>query len=1003
MPRDFDLRCKIQVLSGNGGIHYRSSRVDGQSDLSGFQADFDFDNNYTGVLYEGLGRGLMSARGEQVEFSPSGKRVIAQFAPDQILRKAIRIGQWNEYRIEARGTHVRHWINDVLMSDVTDGDASRFRSDGLLALQLHQGQPMETRLKDIEVRPIVSAPPVETLTLPAGFSAELLASAQPGQGSWICIAFDPHGRAVISSQGGGMFTAWIPGISRNDDASAWQGTAVEVKTFDAPIRDSQGMCFLGDAFYANGVGSDNRVGLWRLRDSNHDGSFDDVKCLVAFSPDTGEHGPHAVVRGPDGALYVALGNHTRVPESIARYSTDEQPGRAPNSPCDFFGEDRIDARMWDPRGHAVGVYSPGGIVLRVDPATEHATIFADGFRNAYDHCFDARGELFTYDSDMEWDIGAPWYRAPRIVHVVQGGDYGWRSGSGVWPDWYPDSLPPACETDSASPTGMLAGWDGGFPAPWNDAIFCADWTYGRILCASIVAEGSTFRAQWQPFITGRPMPVADMAWGPDGAMYFVTGGRGTQSGLYRVTASKSAAAQSAPASKAADARDSACAALRELRHSFERDQHALDAAALAKRMPALIAGLDHPDRFVQNAARVALEHQPIDSWRTQIATIVSQRAQLAGAIALVRVGTIDDAEQACALAAACMPKIPAAPAGDLDAVAAMRTVEIAVARHRELAAHASVLRVAELGLTRAAQPTTTDGPAKWIALELGAALNQPQTVALAMAALEQASSRSDALRFVSLLRLSKDGWTDELRQRYWQWLSAANDSGGGFSLGGFIANIRRDAQANVGEPISTQSASTTTATNDPSATADQPNANAKPPLPFTTTAAMMHDWKVAEFSSEIEATAHSQTRDIARGARIFRESTCILCHRFAGEGSTTGPDLTGAGGRFTTHDLLVATLDPSAVVSDQYRESLVETKDGTIIVGRIVSDSATAIEVRTNPLSEERQRVSKVDIQSIQLVTTSSMPSGLLNARSKAEILDLVAYLQAGAPPVTPK
>ena len=92
----------------------------------------------------------------------------------------------------------------------------------------------------------------------------------------------------------------------------------------------------------------------------------------------------------------------------------------------------------------------------------------------------------------------------------------------------------------------------------------------------------------------------------------------------------------------------------------------------------------------------------------------------------------------------------------------------------------------------------------------------------------------------------------------------------------------------------------------------------------------------------------------------------------------------------------MAILDPSKIVSDQYKDSIVETKDGTIVVGRIVSDSVDAIEVRPNPLTLDRERIAKSDIQNVSQISTSSMPTGLLNARSKQEILDLLAYLRSG-------
>lgn len=986
MPQDFELRCQVRLQGGNSGIHYRSTRIAGQHDLYGFQADLDANNSYSGVLYEGLGRELMSARGEQVEFTPEGKRVIAQFAPDAVLRRAIHTGDWNNYRIEANGTRVRHWINDVLMSDVTDGDASRFRRDGLLAFQLHQGDPMEVRYRSIKVSAIRSAPSVSNLTLPEGFTAELLASAQPSQGSWVALTFDQFGRALISPQDGPLSIASIPGVSRTRDGTLFAGSTTEVSSFDSALRSAQGLCFLGDVLYANGIGADGTPALWRFRDLDHNGSYEDSTALIQYSGDTGEHGPHAVEKGPDGALYVALGNHTRLPETIVRYSTDETPGRAPTSPHDFFGEDRVDARMWDPRGHAIGVYSPGGVVVRVDPVTEAATIFAGGFRNAYDHCFDARGELFTYDSDMEWDIGAPWYRAPRFVHVVQGGEYGWRSGSAAWPQWYPDSLPAACDTDSASPTGMVAGWAGAFPAPWNKMIFCADWTYGRILAMTLVEEGASFAATWQPFISGRPMPVADIAWGPDGAMYFVTGGRATQSGLYRVRA-----AETTGNPPRVEHSSDAAATLRHIRKSYEQLQHPLSPDELVMHLPTIVRGLDLSDRFIRTAARVALEHQPLDRWRGAITECKTVRQRLAFSLALVRAGVVSDALLACHEAASALQS----PCSDDDAVTALRIVEVAVARHRELASDPSVRQSAALGLTLADPNSTRGTPLRWIALELASALALPSVVPLAVEALEHSEDRSEALRYATLLRLCPEGWTDALRIRYWQWLFAANDRAGGLSLRGFIEQLRSDASARVGPP--------TTAARDASGTLSLPPSLERSP----TTSSAFHAWTVAEFESEFDSAAvggsdaRPSPSELERGARIFRESSCILCHRVHGDGATTGPDLSGVAGRFSRRDLLTAILDPSATISDQYRESLLEMHDGSLVVGRIVRENAVSLDVRTNPLTDEREVVPVDGIASRSQLTTSSMPKGLLDSRSREDILALMAYLESR--PITPR
>jgi glucose/arabinose dehydrogenase len=58
--------------------------------------------------------------------------------------------------------------------------------------------------------------------------------------------------------------------------------------------------------------------------------------------------------------------------------------------------------------------------------------YAMGFRNPYDLAFNPEGELFTFDSDMEWDVGLPWYRPTRVNHLVAGAEFGWRSGWSTW-------------------------------------------------------------------------------------------------------------------------------------------------------------------------------------------------------------------------------------------------------------------------------------------------------------------------------------------------------------------------------------------------------------------------------------------------------------------------------------------------------------------------------------------------------------------------------------------
>ncbi len=94
---------------------------------------------------------------------------------------------------------------------------------------------------------------------------------------------------------------------------------------------------------------------------------------------------------------------------------------------------------------------PGGSILRTDTSATAVELVAGGLQNPYDLVFNHEGELFTADSDMEWDLGMTWYRPTRVNHVVPGAEFGWRSGWAKWPDYYYDSLPPMVEMGRGSP------------------------------------------------------------------------------------------------------------------------------------------------------------------------------------------------------------------------------------------------------------------------------------------------------------------------------------------------------------------------------------------------------------------------------------------------------------------------------------------------------------------------------------------------------------------------
>ena len=124
-----------------------------------------------------------------------------------------------------------------------------------------------------------------------------------------------------------------------------------------------------------------------------------------------------------------------------------------------------------------------GTVQRVDRRDEAASrCWPAAFRNAYDHAFNLDGELFTFDSDMEWDISMPWYREIRTVHGVPGGNYGYRNGSGKLPAWASSTACRRCATSAADRRSASSSISTRvYPTALHDALLEADWSRGRLL------------------------------------------------------------------------------------------------------------------------------------------------------------------------------------------------------------------------------------------------------------------------------------------------------------------------------------------------------------------------------------------------------------------------------------------------------------------------------------------------------------------------------------------
>ena len=152
-PEDFELTAWFKIEGGNSGIQYRSKLIDQKEFIvGGYQADIDAPNKYAGILYEEKGRGILAKRGQHVTIDESGEKQTERFGDEASLGNGIHPGQWNEYRIVAKGNELEHYINGTKTASVVDDQKEKSSSDGVIALQLHRGPAMTIRFKNLSLK-----------------------------------------------------------------------------------------------------------------------------------------------------------------------------------------------------------------------------------------------------------------------------------------------------------------------------------------------------------------------------------------------------------------------------------------------------------------------------------------------------------------------------------------------------------------------------------------------------------------------------------------------------------------------------------------------------------------------------------------------------------------------------------------------------------------------------------------------------------------------------------
>ena len=786
------------------------------------------------------------------------------------------------------------------------------------------------------------------------------------QGSWVAITKHDDGRLITADQYGSIYYVTVNG-----------NEAPKVEPLNLKIGGAHGLLWFKDKLFVSVCETKVvKAGVYVVTDSDGDGELDKVDLMKELHGG-GEHGPHGFVVSPDKEwIYYVCGNHTNVPGGVDHFAGTNK-----------WGEDHLLPTEPDARGHARSRKAPGGWVARFKPDNSRWELYSQGYRNSFGIAFNQHGDLFTFDADMEYDFGTPWYRPTRICHVTSGSEFGWRNGTGKWPDYYLDSNPAALDIGPGSPTGVVSGSGAKFPARYQQAIYALDWTFATIYAIHLQPSGASYTAEKEEFVYGKGLSVTDAVIGSDGAMYFLTGGRRTQSALYRVSYTGNESCE--PVEELQPVNE-----LAALRRSLE----ALHSRANPDKLDLIWKSMGHQDRAIRFAARVALEHLPLDLWQDKVLQEGNPTILSHGAVALAHQGGKKVA-QPLLLALA---KVDFASLDHTGKLELLRAIGLVIARCGDGAQRETLLASLEdhypadedmvnrelcRTLSYLQSPTVvektlglmasrgTDTPPDWA--ELAARNSRYGSDVVKM--LNNMPSAQN-LHYAYCLRVVKGPWTEGQRRQYFEWFNDAASKSGGVSYKGFIQSLRKAALENATQEERTMiNAWKLEVVSNPFKNLPQPKGPGK-------------SWSLDDISKLTDL----DKADLKNGQKMFQACLCLACHQVSGQGGAAGPDLTRAASRFQLIDMGEAIIDPNKVISDQFQFSLITKKDGSFVTGKVLDEKDGNLIVAISPFDfSQTTEIAKAEVKDIKPSPISPMPPALINRLNEKELKDLMGYLMS--------
>ncbi|HVR87401.1 MAG TPA: PVC-type heme-binding CxxCH protein [Planctomycetota bacterium] len=643
----------------------------------------------------------------------------------------------------------------------------------------------------------------------------------------------------------------------------------------------------------------------------------------------------------------------------------------------------------------------GGKIFRCKPDGTGLQQVATGFWNPFHQCFDAHGRLFIVDND-------PDSRPPcRLVHVVQGGDYGFKFRNGrkglhpftAWNGELPGTLPMVCGTGEA-PCALLEYQNDAFPADYRGTLLATSWGDHLIQRFALEPKGASFTAKPETIVQGGEnfRPVG-MAQAPDGSLFFSDWvdrsyelhGKGR---LWRLRA------------KSPGTTPTASRAPKDSPELLRMND--VLATTSKERLAGLLPMLADPDPFLAGAAIDTLSRVGGPSFLLPQIAHPDPKIRLGVLLALRRtadksaVGTfLEDADVAIRRAA--IQWAGEDQLGDLAAAMEKTASRLPVTKEifeaylasTDLLAGRNPGQVDQVGSELLIARVFDDPAEPAVLRSLALRMLRPDHPSVAVPRLEklidsEPELRADAVR--ALMNRPDDAAQAILRR-------IADDRALVFDVVSGLAHsaasseeTRRILLAKLDGSASPE------AIRSLSGAVDRPEVKEALDRKGGELVAILLG-RPAGLPPSLDGWKHvaASKGDAAAGERLFyhpKGPQCFVCHRVNGRGGIVGPDLSTIGNVQNRDKLVESIVDPSREIAPMFVLWKIRTKKGNIYDGRILyEDPAPTGEIILIDAQGKQTKVKNQDIEDRQASKLSIMPEKLPERMTRQDFRDLIEFL----------